>query len=336
MAAVNITFFCPIDLNDVELNSHLANSKNQLFNKLLAIGKHHMINQTMAELICQQFSIQPDPDYPLAALIAFTNPYDNIQYYLQADPVHLILQRDAVVLSDPAALIATQEELQALCQLLNQHFTEDGFAFELSECVNSQSKLLLRLNKAPNINTTLPEKVIGRNIYGYLPQGEDASYWNKITNEIQMLLHEHPLNQQRELRQLPAINSIWLSGGGTLPQVPVSSFNQVISDIPYVQKLAKLAKLDCEPISKLIKFLPNQQVLIALKPNTDITHWIEILYKLVQQGATLRLNLAHQDVILVTEIKPIDLYKSWLFKLLGKNKTLTSYFQAHYQRDVLE
>ncbi|MBC7787979.1 MAG: hypothetical protein H7Z18_11270 [Methylophilaceae bacterium] len=328
---MNITFFCPIDFDDVKLSSHLVTGNTQLLNSLLAVGKRRMINLTMAELICQQFSVKQTSDYPLASLAAPTSADDMPHYYLQADPVHLILQRDAVVLSDPAALVVTQDELETLCQLLNQHFSEDSFAFELSESEFSQSKLLLRLNKALKISTTLPEKVIGRNIYGYLPQGEDASYWNKVTNEIQMLLHEHQLNQQREMRQLPAINSIWLSGGGTLPQAHVSLVNQVISDIPYVQKLAKLAKVDCEFVPNHLKFVLNQQVLIALRPNTDITHWIEILYRLVQQGATLQLNLTHQDVVLVTETRPKDLYKSWLFKLLGKNKAVLSYFQAYYQ-----
>ena len=343
---MNITFFCPVDLNDVNLNS-------QLLNQLLAVGKNRIINHTMAELICQQFSVPATPDYPLAALTAGIGPDTPPHYYLQSDPVHLILQRDAFTLSDPAALALSQADLQALCDLLNQHFFEEDFTFELSKAALShtesdsessssfsQNKLLLRLNNPPKISTTLPEKVVARNVYDYLPQGENASYWNKITNEIQMLLHEHALNQQRELHQLPAINSIWLSAGGTLPKVAATCFNQVISDICYVQTLAKLAKVECELVSKPIPFVLNQNILIALKPNTDMAQWLDVLYKLVQQGATLQLNLAHQDAVLVCEIKPRDLYKLWLInclrkvKLRTKNKTVLSYFQAYYQRVI--
>jgi hypothetical protein len=35
-------------------------------------------------------------------------------------------------------------------------------------------------------------------------------------NEIQMLLHEHPVNGERAARRLPAINSLWLWGFGQL------------------------------------------------------------------------------------------------------------------------
>ena len=342
-APVNITFFCPIDLDNVRLNSQLVNDM-QLLNQLLAIGKIRMVNLTMAELICQKFGVQLTPDYPLAALTAHSSFDANNHYYLQADPVHLILQRDAVALSDPATLLIAEEELQTLCDVLNQHFFEDDFTFELSHGAKntaepstaklSQAKLLLRLNTPPKITTTLPEKVIARNVYDYLPQGDDASYWNKITNEIQMLLHEHPINQQRELKHLPAINSVWLSGGGLLPDLPITMFSQVISDVSYVQTLARLVKVECGLMSNYIKFELNQQVFIALTPNSDIKHWLEILYKLVQQGATLQLNLAHQDAVLVCDIKPRDLYKAWLFKWLGKEKPVLSYFQAYYQAGV--
>jgi len=38
--------------------------------------------------------------------------------------------------------------------------------------------------------------------------------WRTLLNEIQMLLFNHPINQQREARNLPMINSGWLWGGG--------------------------------------------------------------------------------------------------------------------------
>ena len=36
-------------------------------------------------------------------------------------------------------------------------------------------------------------------------------------NELQMLLHEHPVNQAREARGELPVNSLWLWGGGSLP-----------------------------------------------------------------------------------------------------------------------
>ncbi len=318
---MNITFFCPIDLQ-----RDVADSSQSSLNRLLTIGNNRMVNQAMSELICQQFAVQATPDYPLAALSCEFNDKAPPPYYLQADPVHLVMQRDAFALSDPSTLAITHAELLALSVVLNQHFMSDGFVFEVSN-----EKLLLRLEVAPKISTTLPEKVVGRNVYSFLPQGVDASYWNKILNEIQMLLHEHPLNQQREMASLPVINSIWLSGGGLLPIAAKSSFNKIYSDMTYVHKLAHLAGVACQnlPIDK--KFELNQdQILIVTKNKVNIEAWFDILYQCVQKGASLQLNLAHQDVVLVSEIKPSHVLKFWLLRLLRKNRPINSYFHEYY------
>ena len=318
---MNITFFCPINLE-----GDLAYINQHALCRLVAMGKSHMLNQPISALICQRFAVEAQPDYPLAALASDVDNSPSVAYYLQADPVHLVMQRDAFSLSDPSTLVITQAELQTLCAVLNQHFMSDGLIFEVTN-----KTLLLRLASVPKISTTLPEKVVGRNVYVYLPQGADASYWNKVVNEIQMLLHEHPLNQQREMAGLPVINSLWLSGGGLLPIATKSSFSKVYTDIAYVQKLAQLAGVACQslPADKTFEF--NQdQLLIATKSIADIEAWFDVLYKLVQKGAALQLNLAHQDVVLVSEIKPSNVYKLWLVKLLRKNKPIISYFQEYY------
>lgn len=320
---MHITFFCPIDLgNDV------ANNNQQLLSGLLTTGKNHIVNQAMPELICQQFGVEANPDHPIAALSGEFDNSISTKYYLQADPVHLVLQRDAFALSDLSTLAITKAELLALSELLNQHFMADGLFFK----VNNE-RLLLGLIAVPRISTTLPEKVIGRNIYDYLPQGADASYWNKIVNEMQMLLHEHPFNQRREALGFPIINSIWLSGGGFLPATTMSPFNRVFSDVSYVQRLAQLAGVSIQklPSDRHIE-LNQDQVLVVTQSNTDIYVWIDILYELINKGATLQLNLAHQDVVLVSEIRPGSVYKLWLYKLLRKKKPVISHFHDCYTK----
>ena len=39
----------------------------------------------------------------------------------------------------------------------------------------------------------------------------------RLQSEAQMLLHEHPLNQQREAQGKMTVNSIWISDTGALP-----------------------------------------------------------------------------------------------------------------------
>lgn len=44
-----------------------------------------------------------------------------------------------------------------------------------------------------------------------LPQDEPARRWRRLQNEIQMLWHDHPVNQQRQQKGILPINSIWIS-----------------------------------------------------------------------------------------------------------------------------
>jgi hypothetical protein len=43
----------------------------------------------------------------------------------------------------------------------------------------------------------------------------DALQWSRLHNAIQMRWHAHPVNDAREARGFPAVNGLWLHGGGT-------------------------------------------------------------------------------------------------------------------------
>jgi hypothetical protein len=92
---------------------------------------------------------------------------------------------------------------------LNKHFTADNLKFFWH-----RNQWFLRLENNPNIQTTAPTAALNKDISTYLPKGEGVTQWAAFTNEIQMLLFEHPVNQAREAKHLPVINSIWCYGGG--------------------------------------------------------------------------------------------------------------------------
>jgi hypothetical protein len=134
---------------------------------------------------------------------------DKLAYWLYAAPVHLVLQRDSFSLAAPAPLVLEADESVALTAALNKHFEADGLRFFWHE-----NLWFLRLKDNPNIETIAPEATLNKDVSAYLPTGEGAINWASFTNEIQMLLFEHPVNQAREAKGLPAINSIWCYGGG--------------------------------------------------------------------------------------------------------------------------
>ena len=136
---------------------------------------------------------------------------DKLAYWLYATPVHLVLQRDTFSLAAPVPLSLDADEVDALTGALNQHFASDGLAF-----IWHKNTWFLSLPTHPQISSTAPQAAINKDISAYLPTGEGAIRWASFTNEIQMLLFDHPVNIAREAKRLPAINSIWCYGGGQI------------------------------------------------------------------------------------------------------------------------
>lgn len=77
--------------------------------------------------------------------------------------------------------------------------------------------LLVWRNGKDTMSATPPHDISGKKVLDYLPKGEGAAELINLMNSSQMVLHNHPINKQREARDdLPA-TSIWLWGHGKSP-----------------------------------------------------------------------------------------------------------------------
>ncbi|MDE1989759.1 MAG: hypothetical protein KGI82_04760 [Betaproteobacteria bacterium] len=126
-------------------------------------------------------------------------------HWLCADPIHLQVEGDALLLLERYSFSLLPEEAEALVTTLNRHFNDQGFKF----FALSPGVWLVGLKAPACIQTTPPLRRVGRNIDGYLPQGEAARHWRGVFNEVQMLFHEHPVNQSREARGERVISGVW-------------------------------------------------------------------------------------------------------------------------------
>jgi hypothetical protein len=86
-----------------------------------------------------------------------------------------------------------------------------------------------------------PLELAGQQVDAVLPRGADAARWLALMNEIQMVLHEHPLNVERERRGDPSINSVWLWGAGRLPAAAEAPWHSVTADDALAAGLARMA-----------------------------------------------------------------------------------------------
>ena len=152
------------------------------------------------------------PVAPLALLGAGGDPGDD--YLLCADPVHLAANRDTVVLVQVIHDLA-QADAETLIRMLDRHFADDGLRFEAVR----PSAWFARRRQPADLVTTPPDAARGRKLIANLPRGADSGTWKRWQNEIEMLLHEHPVNAAREAAGVPAANALWFWGGGRMADV---------------------------------------------------------------------------------------------------------------------
>jgi hypothetical protein len=181
---------------------------------LLARGtRQSCLAEGVEAALCMALGIERQQDWPLAPItLAADGGEAQDAYWLRADPVHLRLMRDRIVLANGNALSLSREEAGALADAIGQHFGD-----ELKPLPLHPRRWYLRFPVAPNLTTTPLSVAVGRDIDPLLPRGGDAMRFRSQLNELQMLLHEHPVNQAREARGDLSVNSLWLWGGGQQP-----------------------------------------------------------------------------------------------------------------------
>jgi len=152
------------------------------------------------------------PAAPLAALGAGVETGPSFAF--AAEPVALVAGRDDVAV---AARVDDLDagEAAALVEALNAHFAGDGLAFVAPR----PGTWFATFASRPDLRTTPLDAALGGAMSEHLPEGRDARTWQRWSTEIQMLLHAHPVNREREQAGRVACNGVWFWGGGTLADV---------------------------------------------------------------------------------------------------------------------
>ncbi len=163
---------------------------------------------------------------------------------LRADPCHLRVNRDKLVLVDALAFNLSREEAEAIAATLNGHFRVDGLRFE----VLSPQRWYLHSDQPLQIETTALAQARGQDIDRLLPRGPEATQWRRMLNETQMLLHAHPVNEAREARGELPLNSIWLWGEGECPTPGTRPFQRVRTHDALAAGLAQASGASVYPV----------------------------------------------------------------------------------------
>ncbi|MEP7206985.1 MAG: hypothetical protein ABI920_08600 [Casimicrobiaceae bacterium] len=188
--------------------------------------------------LAPRFGVSRTGDWPLAALALVAAGHDPAgRYWLRATPVSLEAGRDDVRLV-AAVRDLVQHECDALLALLNTHFSADGLVFVAIQPWD----WLVGAASAPALVTHDLATALGHRLRPYLPSGGDAALWSRWEQEIEMLLHEHPVNVARESAARLPVNAVWFQHGGHHPRATTVPGLRVWGDDPDVLALAAHAQ----------------------------------------------------------------------------------------------
>ena len=330
---------CTLLIPDLLLSSDLGDTPYHDLHlpalaRLLARGRCTTLAALgMERWLCEAFEVERQHDWPIAPLtLAFDGGETAGAYWLRCDPVHLRPHRNQVRLLADATCEPTLDEARALVASLNAHFAQDALAFHAPH----PARWYLRLDRTPALNTQPLPEVAGKDINRHLPTGSEMLHWHHLLNEIQMLLHAHPVNQEREARGQPPINSIWPWGGGVKPVVRGSHYTLLWSNDALALALAAASNMPSRPVpdsaeplidpaagntDKQLVVLP--QLRVAARCG-DVDQWRATLHALerdwfaplraalsARQLSGLALVALNDKQCLRYEVTGIDLWKFW-------------------------
>ena len=226
-------------------------------------------------LLRQVFDPLPAP-LPTAALTRRVDaPQDHAGRWLRADPCHLRVEIAGVRMLACGDLGLTPDEVEAFASTLQPLFADAGWRWHAA---SPQRWYVQPDADHARLGGDAPEQVLGAYIDHALPSGDAGRATRRWLNELQMALHDHPLNRERRGRGLPELNSLWLHGDGIAPTSLSARVASVWSQDALVLGAATLAGAslgvhDTVPV-------PASGVLVdARDANGRAVRWIEAMLR---------------------------------------------------------
>lgn len=170
-------------------------------------------------------------------------------------PVHWHVGRDHITLADPTALKLDDATSRTMFDAVRDLFESEGFRLVYA----SSERWYAAHDDFDGLPCASLDRVIGRNVDLWLPTHPKARLIRRLQNEVQMLLYNHPLNNEREARGELPLNSFWLSGCGRWQPVTGGGDVEVIAPLRAPQLAEDWAgwadawrALDAGPLAQLL------------------------------------------------------------------------------------
>jgi len=240
------------------------------------------------------------------------------------DPVYIRIDQEMAYVAARDELALSEQEARQLIASLNQHFAD-----VMHIRYHNPQQWLVQI--ALQLSTSPPTQSMLQDINRMQPQGEDAQRWRSLVNEIQMLLHAHPVNEARvQAGKLP-VNSLWLWGGGRIetevPAIDVVYANDTLVADAAVRNAIAHAPLPREidatlfDTHKVLLVVTEQMAVIQQR---DVYGWFAALKYLEQHFLSPFLSLLKNgkldQLVLVSDTMGLVLDKKALRKWWRRNQ----------------
>jgi len=168
-----------------------------------------------------------------------------------ATPVHLIAGLTSVHFDRRSILRLPDAELARLAASFGETFRGSGF--DLRPLGGGELLLSGPQEPAP-ATTTEPARMLLTSVAESLPMGKGSRGLRRLSAEIEMWLHGHPINGELARRGALTVATLWLWGGGARPAVPAAANSRAPTEDlafgsdPFLRGLSRLAGGEIRPM----------------------------------------------------------------------------------------
>jgi hypothetical protein len=173
-----------------------------------------------------------------------------------ADPVHFAAHLTTLSVHPLPPPSVDARELDALFETLQAALGED-YGIEFSSC-----------DGFGYLSSTEPfdtESLSPTAAAGMLDGRQPASaLLTRLRGEVEMLLHDHVVNREREARGEPPINGLWTWGGSTMPDIEPQALPLLVGDDPLLSGYWKASGADARRWpGRLANCLDSEHVVVV-------------------------------------------------------------------------
>jgi hypothetical protein len=176
----------------------------------------HLDAPTPNHLRFTLFGIQPEGHVPVAALTHVNDRNArpcNDYYWLRADPVTMWADMARVIMTSHGFADLDPYERNEVEICVRKVLQEEGIDLH----ADHPERWCIALGRPIEFGFTPLDQALGMDVAEAMPGHPEARYWRRILNEIQIALHNSPVNVRRRAAGKREINSVWFWGGGFMP-----------------------------------------------------------------------------------------------------------------------